>query len=648
MLLLLLSACTADVAPDWLVEVTLSDDEVELEESVTATVTVTDADGEVVDAPYTLSTLPADGVSIDGDELTFVGDGLYTVVATIDEWSELTGEAGPVTADSNGPSIQLTSPERGEHFERQDEITVTGIVTDAATGVASLTLDGVALDVDANGEFSTTMSVGEGLELVWLEAVDNDGNTTDTIVGVLNGAYTPEDEAVDPGMDVYLTREGLDALTQTALADFDAETLEADLIASNPVLSDTVLFCIDYEGDLRTLEYGEVEATLGTTAFGLTVEMVIPDLYSEVDVTLDLCGASSTTDTVTATASVATVVTELSITVPTPGDVEVEVRSVDVTFEDLEVDYGSLEEAITDFGVSLADLGLDADTLAGLLFEQMLTSELPPPIEEALESIAIEEEIDMLGATATLEALISDVWTSSGGMNVYLQVDASVDAEADVPEAPGSLTLGGQASPDGSQPLAASIGADTLNRLMFAAWQGGVLNLEVSHEETGLDADTLGLLFEGAETMDLVMEPLLPPVVVAATGDGFFDLQLGELLIHASGLVDGVETELATWSVMATGDITVSIDETSGELAIVIDGLDVEVDEHVEDPNTGTDAEYRELLLGGVAASQIGSLLPDLTFALPELDGYVLTLVDVAVTGDDGTWMTAQGSLTVE
>ncbi len=145
-----------------------------------------------------------------------LADGKYPFTVTLTGDSALS-DTVEVLVDGSGPLIVITSPERGQTFDGNKDITVTGKVTDEWGGVKSLDVNGVPLEPDELGNFKTVVPSGQGLNLVVAHASDKHGNTGKASVAwyystewVVADASDPAAATLPNALRVWMSQEILD------------------------------------------------------------------------------------------------------------------------------------------------------------------------------------------------------------------------------------------------------------------------------------------------------------------------------------------------------------------------------------------------------------------------------------------------------
>ena len=121
-----------------------------------------------------------------GYRLTYsptLSDGAHTLTVSA---ADLDGNASSAsfawTVDTAGPVLDVSSPTAGQ-FVTNPSLTVRGTVSDATSGVQSVTVNGTAVAV-SNGSFAHTLTLAEGSSAVTVTAKDKAGNNLVTTYGL--------------------------------------------------------------------------------------------------------------------------------------------------------------------------------------------------------------------------------------------------------------------------------------------------------------------------------------------------------------------------------------------------------------------------------------------------------------------------------
>jgi len=613
--------------------------------SLDASVTVTDAYGNPVGSAddVTWSADPPDGVVFGGDSVAFGEEGLFDITVELDGLSDT---EGPVTVDSNGPLIIIDSPERGDYLTDSD-VTVTGSVTDGVTGVASAELNGEPLTLEADGSFSAEVRMYEGVRFVEIIAVDNDSNSADLLMSVMNdgaGEYLGDGYNIDDMIDAFVSPDGLTALADLTATALDLDAIEDGLMAANPIASsDFSSICFGF-GDayldinIDGLDYSDFTVGMRGATDKLVVDITIDDLIIYLDGNYAFCASDSALDS-ELTADSAEIRIQLDVAVTSRGRVEVSVLETSVTLDNFEADFSGLNTLVD----VLETLGLDLETIIqDILVEELqaaVEADVPPMIEDILEDFSIEQSIDLITASATMEAGLSDIGITTDGMELMMQGTVRPDStNPDIPEVPGFLSaISAHPSFSGASDLELALSLDTINAILHSAWQAGAFSLTLDESDVGLDAKTIAVLFPGATSLQLDVLPQMPPVLRPGTGASMFDMTIGEMQIEAYGEVGGVDTFLADLSVAAEGEVDIEVD--GSELAMVTNDLIATFDVHVTEAGDVAFGEQVEAILDSFAGSLAADLVPEVAFAIPDISGISLIPDAVDATGPDQDWV---------
>lgn len=146
----------------------------------TPLVTLTATDGAASSGVQSI-TYQIDGGSATTYSAPFtIADGTHslTYFATDIAGNVETSQTAQFTVDATGPVVTVISPSAGT--TTQETITLVGTISDALSGAASLTVNGVAAVIDASGGFTVPVALRRGSNLIPLSAVDVAGAISST------------------------------------------------------------------------------------------------------------------------------------------------------------------------------------------------------------------------------------------------------------------------------------------------------------------------------------------------------------------------------------------------------------------------------------------------------------------------------------
>lgn len=614
---------------------------------------IADASGVSVEARFgnTLRQTVANG-----QRVTLDAEGTWTITARLGALSV----SRTVLVDASAPTIDITFPQRGEMVTHDGgPLTVTGVVSDATGGLASVKVNGVPRPLQAGTnrfDLAVPISPRHGLNTLTVEAVDVQGQTVKIAQSYLVApGWKSAAQSFSDGIIAHMTRAFIDDGTRTGRADDLATILERVVGAmdiGSYIPSPAVQYA-GYEVFLRNVRYAPPAITLTPSRDRLLLHMDITSLSIDVDAQgfIDVSGVVS--------ASAIRVDVQLGITVQ-QGQPRVTAQTVVVLVEGLDIDvHWSINWLIDLFTDTIRDNIVKS-------FEDVLRDEVPPAVQDALASLAIDETFEvppflpgMSPLNVRLQARPDRAIIDERGLDLAL--GTLVSAARKVPWATsGSLVRGGCFGIDlglpawqESRKLTMALSLDVLNQVLHAVWQGGALEMTLGAAAFG-DVD---LSQYGVSDLSLDLSARLPPVL-SDCNDGALKIQLGELHLDADMKLSGqplvvdmivaFETT-ADVSVSDDGEISLALGEIAAE-DIVIDITRVESDLFSADQEDVLVTLLREQLLGKVLGDFAGQGLAG--FPLPEFDlggispslaGQKIAITDI-VLGRDKGFLLLQGN----
>jgi hypothetical protein len=293
-------------------------------------------DNEIPDVPGTIDAPTGEGLKALGSgDYQFKAEGRYDFVATLDApWEAITATR-TLVCDMSPPVITILFPERGMTFTEgqvipppgdqtvnKGVVMVKGKVTDLASSVAGMTVNGETVTPAADGTFQFPVTSKHGLNVLVVTAADEFGHAARTTRGwYFSNAYLPVKK--DSTLQSLLIGEGAAMLLgQDALDDGDHDPAKLN--------------------DLATI----VEVVLGGLDLKQLVGNAIPsiDLPGVINVNLLSIGGFN-----------------LGLT----GDVKVDIVITDIKLGAPHVTIQSREGGIA-AGISFSPLSLSADVKVSL------------------------------------------------------------------------------------------------------------------------------------------------------------------------------------------------------------------------------------------------------------------------------------------
>ena len=635
----------------------------ELGDELTYSIAVTDEYGNASDEEPVLSA--PDGVVVDADTLTFDAEGVFEFVATAAD--ESLADSETVIVDSSGPDLTVIEPERGAWTDTPS-VTVAGTATDAVSDVDGVTINGESIDLAEDGSFEHTAGLNFGVNILETAAVDTDGdeaaeaNASSDIRSLLFS-----DAWVDPAAyrsDALMLRinegpGGLDQLGALAPDIMDTVDLEGLLGEDLYTTSGSIpifWWSISYEISMSAtaVSYSDVALTIDATEEGLLdLRMTISDLQMDFVVS----GSAPFAD------------------LPADGLVRMDAVHIDITarptivdgaltFSDLTVDVPDPEGLVLEVDDGLLDLagliGLDVESLVVTEMRSAIASAVGDGGDGLLDGVlgdfGVEEAFEVSGMTYTLMAELGSVEVDDGGMTLGMETRVVPEEILSIGalEGPTEIPVFDWIAPDLSVSDAAlqmALSTDVLNQIMFAMWQGGLLDQALASEDLGLDPTLLAVVLPSVEAVNIVTTPHLPPVFtpkdVTETEEGDqFDLTIGSMeVVLYDGDPAGDERVMTLFVAMK---VPMQLAATEGAIEMDLGEAEVWIDPTYVDPDLGLTAETIATLFSPILASFVPELTGDLTsIPFPSLDGFSIAIDGSGMGGGDappGFWV-ADGAL---
>jgi hypothetical protein len=651
---------TVEAGPAAAIDLVLTETILELGDETGFTVTVTDEFGNETDDPTEVG-VDEEGAIVTEDAIEFEAEGVFNC------WAEVTGtdlvDVETVLIDSTGPDLNVWTPDRGTHTT-DAVVEVSGEAGDTISGLHSIAINGLEVEDLTDGAFSEELTLDFGVNIIETVATDTDlgesgvGNQSSDVRAVLQAdTFWDPSTRMDDGL-VFRMWEGEGGLGEfEGLATTVMDTVDLDSILDEPIFDET--FCV-------TIFWFEICRSMSVYVDSLTYD----DVSLSIDPTAD--------GTVTARMSLENVLIELHTEgyVEGEGSMTATALNVDISFVPAVDADGYLE--ITDFVVDVpTPEGLDvvieedledAASLIGIdpeeMIEEQLAEALTGPVEDSvpdlladtLGALAFDQEFDLSDNTYTLSSRLRTVEVDEYGITFNARTQVSVEEVlgAGTEGVPEGIPYFGYSAPaigetgSGTQ---FSMSTDMLNQLMFALWQGGLLDQELTEEDLGLDMAVVGLVLPSLDSLNMLTTPLLPPVVIPRSdwSEGSeYDLYLGDMMIQIhDGEVTDKSLALELY-ISAVAPLTLSADTEDWSIGMTLSDPVVYADSVYIDPSYPVSPAAVENLF----VTLMSAYLPELTDALgavplPEIGGLTLGGITTAMDGEDeppGYWVIS-GSL---
>jgi hypothetical protein len=541
-----------------------------------------------------------------------------------------------------------------------ESVLVTGHAIDAIAGLDWVTINGDTPEMMPGGEFEYPLDLNFGINIIETIAQDLDhdadglGNRSNDVRAVLQapGFLAPTSTLLD-GIVLRMEDDpgGLGQLEQMA----------EDMIATSD-FGDMILGEIfDISECVIPNPFGGCWSTFSATGY---VDSVT---YSGVDVDIDPRGSGVIEARVTlnnlnvnwhANTSLGTIT----------GDVHADSIWVDMDLDPYVSALGYLSFNLDDVTVGESGYSFTADgaiwgTLAdwadveGMIWDELESAVLDtvddtvaPLLGDTIGDVRIDQDFEIMASVYTLTAVVQALNVDESGISVVMKTQVKADE---------AIGWGASAGPSGapffnfgepawesSTGTSLALNTDFINQALFAFWQGGFMDQQVTDEDLGLDMGTIGLLMPGLTDMTMLTLPMLPPVAVprSDTSDGYeYELQLGDMAVR---IYNGeVEDESLYMELFVSVIAPMNLSAGDGGTTVALEVGDPVI--YVDVSSTSTASPITVETTESLLADLIPYYLPSMTGALgevplPSIGGFTLSSITTGMDGSDtppGFWV---------
>lgn len=531
------------------------------------------------------------------------------------------------------PQITVDYPNRAATIlgsSLDTTVVVSGTAKSGAGPIVSLTVNGVAVQVEGDGSFAHAVLPVTGGNTLKIEAEDSFG-TARTIVQSFHWSLEyvseaePQNGFADPGMGIFLSQEVLDdgdhslpaddlaTVIELAFAGYDVSAL---IPTDQPVVEDTQ----GYDVYLKNPTHDSPKASLEAINGGMLLAVEIANLKADLEAqginwwNPDLNGSLNV--------SMLSITATTEIFVNEDHELEVVLIHTDAEISGANVNINSWLAFILEPIIN----GILDDVL-GDLEEEIATemeSQIGPMIADTLGTLAISQSFSIPsldpsggdGIELNLSTDFSDTDFASDGGAIILRTNITGESTLEHSKL-GALARAGCGSDDQvllvprASPLEVILADDTMNLLLFRAWEGGMLSFDVPPEMIG-EAD---LTAYGISDLILTVDGLQAPVISDCYEDGALRIHLGDLDVAASMTLLGSPLDVQIYMSLLAGFQLNVVDDAITFGLTEVDELDLEVTA-VQDAFISSEALIADLvaenlipaLLDGLGGDALGGI----------------------------------------
>jgi hypothetical protein len=510
----------------------------------------------------------------------------------------------PTTTDGGGDpseiSLEIVSPALGAHVPT-GSLTVDG----TQSGLSNLTMNGDGMDA-ADGSFSVELEAERGINA--FEAFGEKGTTFRLVRrSVLAGVFGDPSGPIPDAVGIRLNQGGLDAVGVLVSNLADPATLEAGVKAANPLYES---FVVDVY--LETLAFDPLRVDFDPQPGKLLLDLVIPQL--DILLRLDTLGDID----LYATADEARV--SGVVVLGTDGQGHLTADFTEASVELVNFDYDtSLIPGDWSFGEGTIE-GIMEDTLLG-----QIEALVPGLLADQLSTLELAFDLDLLGTPVSISSEFAAAGVDGDGVQLVVDIDVEVPSNG-TKVSPGFLTANvDRPVPNKTADMSMSLSDDLVNRLLFEAWTGGLVDLSLSTDDGSLPGAYLEPF--GTNQGTITLDAKLPPVLVQKGEET--ELQIGELHIR---LDTPTNEDFKFIDLALSAKIPVDLEVVNGSLTVRLG--DPDLDFIVRDTDWNVENSYLTTLLEEqLPLDSLIVLFGNFSFELPTIGG--LSLQNAAIDRDE-------------
>jgi len=576
------------------------------------------------------------------------------------------------TASIAGPcqlKFVITSPKRAVTLTGNQTVTVKGKVVSPVTPIAVATLNGVPLQIGAQGKFTATVTATHGMNTLEGYLEDEMGNAKKAGQSFyFSSQYQPMNEnnafasSVAKALYIFMSQEVIDDGDHAITDADDLATIIEILLGSfdiaglipNPAVENG-----EYKVVIKNLTYEKPKVALTAQNGGIHLYASIDNVHADVDAD----GKCFICPNLSGDLSIAQIIitADLNIAVKN-GDMTVTLAKTDVMMVDADIDISGILGSLFDFLVDWIVGSFVSDIEKE--FEDTVGEQIPETLGDAFDTLAFSTEFKFGpffegGAQGTVNFVTgfeSTYWVPDGG--TFQLWGAALSPKKNNKSVLGSLLRdacmsGGAESLQlpMEDALQIAINDDLFNQILFAAWRTGVFELPLPQDLMPTDA----LEKYGIADLDVTVDLLLPPIITSCNPNENIMLQIGDINVHAMMTVFGNPVE---FDIFASAEAYVDMVTNPEGFGIEIGDFSKLITEVVvlSEEFSGA-ADFIESLLGDEVVPNLFSALNDSAiggFPIPSIDlsgladgippGTELAIDVVDVYRDQG-WTVATGGV---
>jgi hypothetical protein len=507
--------------------------------------------------------------------------------------------------DPNAPRVHITSPARGTIAGDVKTIAVSGTATDDSGKIASVTVNGVAAQVNADGSWTTQVTLSPGTNLLHAIAKDEQGNQGKESRAVVAGPMATLARQVPDAITATLSAQTFDAIATGTAGFIKSGSLMTAVQGLNPVVDvGGGPDCLYAQARITSFTVGDADIVLAPQHGGIFLSGEMQNL--RVGLHLDWAvGCLDGSRDVVVSAQRVSVQGVLKVGI-VGRDFDIKLENQNVKITGFGVDLGGVPGQIVDM--------LKLDSALGPILGWATERFVVPMLNKSLAGLNETKTIDVLGTQVDVDVKPSQIHFTPVGGKVLLHT--SLRAKHDS----GNFVYVANTLPamDMSHGFQLAVADDAANQLLTSMWSAK--GLETSLPLNNGTYGDVGKLYDA-----VALEAKVPPYLDATDdkltltiGDMLASFSLGSSVVTAVAINAQVELQVVKGS---DGKLRFDV----GTPTVYVDVLD----EGIEGSNQLSNAQFEAIssfALSRIVAVGSGSVG---AIPLPSVGGVAITTLQI-------------------
>jgi len=398
-----------------------------------------------------------------------------------------------VMCDTLVPKVSIQTPAKASIFSKPEISTSFGFEVSEENGLQQiLSCDKKVTNHGDGGQFSETVQLKEGLNVLTAKATDLAGNSAEKHVSVLYGEFQPPKLFQSEAIVFKFGSSAIDTLGNEVTDYFDKVDLTPLAKDMNPVY--TSLIVDVYIEGIKHRQQSHL--ALVPTEKKLAIHITLYDIVTNLRLQM------GTSVTAKATAKSIDIKGNLYLDINQAKEISSNMDDVIVTIQDLELDLASTD--ISNILENVPYLNTTLNSTLETLVEDTIKDVLPTKMVELLNSLKTDHKLSLLDSPFTYRVETDSIKIDETGILLGLSAGFVAEKPVHGGQLPGYLFLPDQEeSIPLQEELVMKVKRNFLNQIFYEFWRSGLLELAIDQKflddnkiETELVAGFLGSLLD--------------------------------------------------------------------------------------------------------------------------------------------------------